>query len=335
MEYSKVTTPVRVGLIGCGGIAYAHTEAYSKIENVKLTAAFDTHRPAAESLAATFNGKAFDSIEALADAGVDAVSICTPPGTHLRCVEPFLKRGIAVMCEKPLAATLADAEALSKIVRAGKAPFMIGFCHRYHGPIIELKKLIDQGTLGNALMMRVIFAGLGRFISNHRVNPALSGGGCLIDNGAHAIDLVRFLAGEPTQTQAMIGKTNPSLAVEDVCVMQLTCGNGALIQISSSYAMPAGQSTLEFYGSEGSARVPYGTHNLPDLSYRLRDHPEPIIVDCTAHPDRFFAELSHFIECVRTGAQPAITADDGLQASRIVDAAYRSATISQAIITDY
>lgn len=326
MKAKKATEPeLRVGIIGCGNIARAHVRAYASVGGNRIVAVCDAAPDAASALAESTGAAVMRSAVEMATRGdIDAVSVCTPPAAHFDACVPFLDAGIAVLCEKPLGVDERDAERLAVAARGSNAVFMTAFCHRFHPPIVKVKNMIDSGTLGKVLLFRNIFAGLADLAGNHRLDPKMSGGGPLIDHCSHSFDLFRFLVGEPTAVRAMAGNVLQELPIEDFGMIHLSVDNCSFGEITGSYSLPASDSCVEIYGSEGVAKVGYGGAGQPDLSYRLKGSPEWTLVDMSDRPDRFSGEIAHFLSCVRTGATPAVTAEDGLSASRIVAAAYKS-----------
>ncbi len=319
------TGRLRVGIVGCGGIARAHLAGYNSAANADVVYVYDVSRKAAQQFAAECGAQVAASPEDMAGAGLDAVSVCTPPATHLQVCKPFLGAGVPVLCEKPLEADARTAARLEVAVRARGTPFMTAYCHRFHPAIVELKALIDAGRLGKPLFFRNIFGGYFELKGNHRARPALSGGGSVIDNCSHSVDLFRHLAGEPTEVQATTGNVLQRAAVEDFGVLLLGVRGKVFGEITSSYSLKVCGNWVEWYGTLGTALVSYWNPGQPDLVYRLAGESEWTIVDCSAHPDRFSAEVAHFLDCVQTGARPLVTAADGYRASRVIDAAYRSA----------
>ncbi len=316
---------VRVGIVGCGGIAREHLAAY-RAAGATIVSVFDVKTAAAAAFAAETGARAAASLVEMAERDRPAaVSVCTPPGVHLDNCRPLLAAGIGVLCEKPLAATLADATALAAAAAASKAPFMVAYCHRFHPPVIELKTLIAAGTLGTPLLFRNIFAGYMDLVGNHRVNKALSGGGTMIDNGSHSSDLFRHLAGEPTAVQALTATVMQKIPVEDFALIHLRTAGAAHGEITLSHSLKVAGNWVEWYGTKGTAVISYWNEGFPDLAYRLEGQDAWTPVDTANHPDRFEGEIRHFLDCVRTGKPPVVGAADGLAAARIMDAAYRSA----------
>ncbi|MBA2482474.1 MAG: Gfo/Idh/MocA family oxidoreductase [Planctomycetes bacterium] len=322
---------VRIGIVGCGGIARAHLTAYRAIPGVEVAAVYDVSPTACESFAREAGAIAATSLAAMADMRLDAVSICTPPGARIDCCRPFLSAGIAVLCEKPLAVDGAAARELATLAAASTSLFMTAFCHRFHGPVLELKKLIDSGTLGQPVLVRMVFAGRFELQGNHRCDPKLAGGGCIMDNGTHAVDLFRFLVGDIGEIQAMTATAVQDAAVEDVGTIGLRSTSGVLAEIATSFSAPSGANWIEWFASAGTARVSYWNAGHPDLAYCLAGTDAWVPIDCSAYPSRFEGQLRHFIACVRSGSRPSPTVDDGLAASLAIAGAYASARSGERI----
>jgi predicted dehydrogenase len=316
---------LRIGIVGCGGIARAHLTAYRAIPGVEVASVFDVASAVAAAFAAEAGIAAAPSLAALAASGIDAVSICTPPGARIDCCRPFLAAGIAVLCEKPLAADASAARELATLARASRSPFMTAFCHRFHGPVLELKKLVASGRLGKAVLVRTIFASRFELAGNHRSDPRLAGGGCIMDNGTHAVDLFRFLVGDVGEVQAMMGTIVQESPVEDVGAVALRSTSGVIGELATSFSTPNGAAWIEWYGSAGTARVSYWNAGYPDLSYVLAGTQSWIPIDCAAHPSRFEGQARHFVDCLRSATAPSPSVEDGLATSLVIEGAYESA----------
>ncbi|MEX0745263.1 MAG: Gfo/Idh/MocA family oxidoreductase [Phycisphaeraceae bacterium] len=316
---------LEIGIIGCGSIARSHIKAYREIGGNRVSWVYDVSAPAAEALAAEMGAEVAPSVAWLAhESGVDAVSVCSPPGAHLEACLPLLQAGVAVLCEKPLAATVEHAAQLAAAVEHTSSVFMVGYCHRFHPPVVRLKQLIDAGELGRPILFLCTFSGQLNIINNHRGDRTLSGGGCLMDNGAHAIDLLRHLFGEPTNVQALASNVVQDRAVEDVSAVQLQVGS-AVAQIVNSYSTPVAANRLEWIGDRGAAVINYFEPGVAELLYRTSVDAGWKPVDCSGLRHRLIAEVEHFVECVRTGHEPLVGVADGLRANQLVEQAYQSA----------
>jgi predicted dehydrogenase len=256
---------------------------------------------------------------------IDVVSICTPPVAHAELVEQAIAAGLAIICEKPLANTLANAERIERMVRESGALLTVGFCHRFQPHIEVMRQMIADGAIGTPMTFRNRFAGLkADAATTWFSNPAMSGGGPLMDTSVHSVDLFRDLIGDPVHVAAMTSTRDtehgPALATEDTAALLLQTADGTIGVIESSWRTPVGEWSVTVYGTGGTLEMDYGTMTL-------RHCPAGGEWQAVAVPegDRFARELGHFLDVWRGEAEPRVTVADGVAASRILDAAYRSA----------
>lgn len=315
----------RVGIIGLGGIGRTHIASW-RANGITPVAFADAVPHAVEAALTEHGGKGFTSgLDLIRSGSGDIISICTPPASHRELAIAAAQAGVAVLCEKPLARTLEDAEAIVASVKASGTLFSVGFCHRFEPAIEKLKALIDAGELGDIMTFRNRFGGL--MANAHKTwfsNPEISGGGALADTSIHSIDLFRHLVGDPVQVQAMTSTREtahgPALTVEDTGVITLQTADGALGIIESSWRTPPGEWTVTVYGTKGTAIVDYG-----DETFQLIRADGAIEQPKVEFGTRFDREIAHLLACWRGETEPRVTVHDGLAANRILDAAYRSA----------
>ena len=319
---------LRIGIVGCGNVAKNHLIGYQAAKDVDVVSVFDVSERSAQTFAQqtkACGARVAKSLQEMVTKDkVEAVSICTPPAFHWQSAKPFLAARIPIYCEKPLELNVTTAARFAAAAKKSGTRFMMGFNHRFFGPIIELKKLIKTGTLGKPLLFRNIFGGMLKLKGNHRADPKLSGGGCLIDHCSHSLDLFRHLVGEPTHVQAWAGNVMQKAAIEDFGMIHLSVGERAFGEITGSYSLPAVGNWVEWHGTKGSAVVSYWNEGHPDLAYRITGG-KWIPVDCSRHlENRYVSAIQYFVKCVRTKKVPCISAEDGMRTSRIVAAAYKS-----------
>jgi predicted dehydrogenase len=313
-------TPFRIALVGCGGIARAHVDAFTAA-GAQVAGVCDPLPAAASALAASTGATVAADALALAASGIDLAVICSPPAAHPDGCLPFLTCGIAVLCEKPLAVDGPSAAALEATARQHGTPLFVALCHRWHAPLVRLKDLLASGTIGRPLHARVQFAGRLELAGGHRADRRLAGGGVLIDNGSHAVDLIRCLLGEPRTVSATIANLAQMVAVEDFAQVHLA-GDGWAAEITTGFSLPEAENYIEVHGERGRAVVSYGIPGHPQLAWWTPDGAGSD--DCAGAPDRFRAQAAAVIAALRTG-RPAGNAADGTAAARIIDAAYASA----------
>lgn len=318
---------IRVAVVGAGGIAGAHLRAYtSQAQRCEIVGIADVDETAARTRAAEYGGLPFaDGIVMLDQLQPEAVSICTPPKFRIPFVEAAAKYGIAVLCEKPPARTLAETEAIVDAMRGSILQF--AFCHRFHAPLIAAQDLIRSGKLGalaqieNRFAFRFARAGKSWF-----TDADIAGGGILIDTLVHSIDIFRALTGQEVETaQAVLSSTLP-LEVEDSASLVLRSSGGVLGTLNCSWVTPIADSFVRIHGSEGAAVIDYDA--AAGLRYKLADDAgwtEPPI----DAPDRFARQAAHFLDCVEGKTSPLVSGEDGLAVMRVIETAYESAGVAR------
>ena len=318
------TDPLRLALVGAGGIGRAHRNAWSKVPNVQIVAVVDTDLARAEAMAAEVGAKAFaDHAAMLCAVKPEAVDVCTPPAMHRPVVVDCLGAGTHVICEKPLADTPPDAFAITEAAEASGKLLMTAFCHRFHPPVARLKQLIDAGALGKIGMFRNRFAGPFKGIEDVWFSKLeIAGGGCLMDTSAHSVDLFRFLVGEVKRAQGAGTLINQKLqpGIEDTAAMLLQSKSGAIGVIEASWTLQGGVNVIEVYGTEGVAEV----HYWDGFPSRYKTVGMDAWEALPEEGDRFVGELTHFAHAVRGECELSVTGHDGLRAVEVIYEAYAS-----------
>ena len=311
---------VRVGIVGCGGMGSTHASAYQNDGRAELVGFVDVDKKRAVELAKRFGGRAYSGVtQMLERQRPEAVSVCTPPNSHAEAALAALKAGAHVLCEKPLAMTAAQARKMVASAKRSGRLLSTAFRHRFYGPVVGAKQLIDSGRLGDVLMFRNRFAGLismqGRWFADKKV----SGGGSIIDTSIHSIDLFRFLVGEPSLVAACAATLGQNISVEDSSAILLQTPEGTIGVIEACWSSPFSDSVIQIYGSKGAALVDY---SRGELRYRAGDMK---VWRAARFPEATFqSEVSHFLDCVLGLASPIVTGEDGLRGMIIAEAAYRS-----------
>lgn len=317
---------LRIGIVGCGGISRAHARAYGEAGGARVTQVYDISDDVAIARAKEYGASPAPSLQAMVESGeLDAVSVCTPPVAHTDNCAPFLKAGIPVLCEKPLEVDAARAGRLATLVRRTGTPFMVAFCHRFHPPVIAAKRVLARGTIGRPLLFRCTFAGVYPLGGNHRADPAVSGGGCVADNAAHAVDLYRFLVGEVRAVQAQTAHLVQRVKAEDFGMLFLKGDKGSVGEVLVSYSTYGADNVVQVFGSRGTVTINYWVPGRPDLVVQVAGEKEPRPIELKDSPDRFVGEVRHFLDCVRRHRSPSVTIADGLRNAQIITAAYASA----------
>jgi predicted dehydrogenase len=333
--------PLGVGLIGCGDIAPTHAKALTQTAAVKLAACMDVVEASAKSLAEEYHVPyATDVGELLARPEVDAVTIATPAFTHADLAEQAAGAGKAVLCEKPLAASLADADCMIAACAQARVALATCFPLRYLGAAKWTKELLRTGALGKVIEIRLRNLGekkesywtggfSGRTITDWRKSKEHSGGGVVITNLIHHLDLARGITGlEVTRAYSETGTFLTPVEVEDLGVAVLRYDNGAVgvVEGCSCFSGGAAEPEVSLLAEKGQVR--FGLWSGKCEAYLTE---ETCGLPAREWASREFEDSSHvelyeaFAAAVKAGQPPPITGEDGWKALEIVLAIYQSA----------
>jgi len=320
--------PVRIALIGAGGIAQAHSRAILNHPNrVKCVALCDVSEANLESLGKLYADKpaAFsDWKEMLRDSslGIEAVVICLPHHLHAPAILDALAAGKHVLCEKPLCTDLDEADRLVEAVNASGLVFMPGHNQLCSPFVRRAKEMIEQGVIGNVRWLRATecFHNPGVGHGGHwRTNAKLQGGGELIDTGYHPTYSLLYLAGAPvTAIRSVMSRFEVTLEGEDSASMLLQFANGAIGEVTTSwaYARPHGAYPLHMIGDNGQIFGNRGT-----LFHLPKGYQEPARIELTRHADAvemFIEQMACFADCVRGLARPLHSVEESREVLRII-----------------
>jgi predicted dehydrogenase len=346
---------IRLGIAGTGRIARSvHLAGFRRMaDRGELVSAFDIDAGRLAQAAKDFDiPHAYTSFEQLLDGpALDAVTICTPPNAHAPLALQAFARGLHVLCEKPAAIAAADAVRMVQAARAADRVLMIGFQNRFSRACQALKRLIDDGALGEIYYARALalrrrgLPGWGGFTSK-----ALSGGGPMMDIGVHALDRMLYLLGGPTPV-TVFGATYRKLAtrpgfnsfgpwdpatvdVEDFATAQVRFATGATLLLEASWMLNIASSAsgtllcgtlggaeldplkvfTEQHGMLFDMALPEGTWPGPEPLQTIQD-----------------AKLAHFLDCIERGTPPIVTPQEIVGVAQILEAVYRSAETGEAV----
>jgi len=333
--------PVRIGIIGCGSIAQsAHLPAIARLPGiVRLVAAADLNEEAARKAAAPFGADWYtDYRQILARADVDMVVLCTPEFAHREQVEAAAAAGKHILSEKPMAKTVAEADAMIEAARRAGVRLMIGHSRRFTGRYQEVRRAIDAGDIGEVRVVREnerrSRPPLDRTSSTYW-NPQHWTGdprfsvGAILTNGIHEADLLRWFAGaEPVRVFAEHKITRPGNQVPDFITFTVNFANGAVASAEVSNCLPPGYPSyhqLEVHGTRGALRSK--DHDQQALA-RFRDEGEdhPDSYRLLLHvQDAYVSELSQFVDAWRRDQPVPLPAEEARAALRLALAADESA----------
>lgn len=312
----------KLGIIGVGGIARAYLEALQDSPHVAVSAIADVREDVARATAESIGCAGYGSHEELADVGdCEAVLVCTPPSTHADIVSGCIERGLAVLCEKPFALDTSTALQMVDLAVQHGVLLTMASKFRYVDDIIRAKRIVDAGILGDIVLFENAFTSRVDMSGRWNSDPTISGGGVLVDNGTHSVDILRYFLGPIAQVQAVEGKRAQSLAVEDTAQMFIQSVDGVMGTIDLSWSLNKDRSSyVEVHGTEGTIRVGWG-----GSSFRQAGSPAWVTFGTGYRKlEALRRQVENFCAALSGREQLLITAEDAIASVEVVQAAYTS-----------
>jgi predicted dehydrogenase len=356
----KKDRPVRVGIVGVGGIGEVHVKAFQALAGVEIVAVCDASAPRVDDIRAKYDIRHghTDWQDLVERKDIDVVSVATPNYLHMPVTVAALNAGKHVLSEKPLARTAAEGQAMVDAAVANDRVLSVSFNHRYRGDVRTLKQVIDAGTLGRVYYAKSFWLrrqGVpfwGGWFSKHE----LAGGGPLIDLGVHMLDMTLYLLGEPEPT-AVSGAVYSELAprgrgslhplqgefdVEDLSVVFVRLEGGGTLLLEASwagYGHHMDDFGVELFGTDAGAQLENREWKNTD-TLRIFTDVAGIPTVSTPRVDRLGKDEGHvgairdFLDVVL--GDPAEwkhhRGHAGLKRARIIEAAYESAKAGREIV---
>lgn len=323
---------MNVGIIGAGGVSLFHYQGYTAA-GATIAAIADANPLALAARQKEWNiPKGYGTWEELvADPTIEAVSVCLPNALHHPVTLAAARAGKHVLCEKPLSLSLDKAREMIDVCREAGVVLQTGHHLRSDSAALHTKKLIDSGVLGRITFMRLRQAhdwGGAKTVRDTFGKLANSGGGTLLDNGCHMMDLARYFGGDVKQIYANTATLGFDVEVEDTSVATLTFASGAIGSVENAWTATGWEQAFWIYGTDGSSEYSNRTNVL---THRFRSSAgttfgEPDIAHITfggfeAHRA---CEID-FLAAIRGEREVVCTGEDGLEAVRLVLAGYESA----------
>jgi predicted dehydrogenase len=318
MPAQSVKFPVRVALIGCGGISGAHVPAFTKYrDKLRISALCDIKPEALKRRSESFGGvaKQFSDWKVMLkemDGDIDAVDICLPHHLHGPAILDAADAGKHILCEKPMCISLQEADAIAAAVNKAGVTYMSAHNQLFMPVVQEAKRIIDAGEIGSVRFIRsqdCFIAGQARREDwGWRADLKTQGGGELIDTGYHPTYRLLHLAGSPVQAvRGTMSRFIQPIDGEDTASVQVRFANGVIGEVLTSWAMnnPFGTHQIHVVGSKGQI---FGSENT---LYHLPLHfSEPAKRTFNA-VDTFEAELKHFADALHHGTRPLHSVEEG------------------------
>ena len=336
--------PVHVGILGGGGISDTHARAATQIDGVQIVAVGGANPSKVKALADRHAAAAYGDVDALLrHRPMQVLLIGTPSALHAEPGVAAARAGLHVLVEKPLDVTLAKADAVIRACADAGVKLGVFFQDRFAPDLVKLKAALDQGALGRPLLAsaRVKWWRPAEYYSASRWRGklALDGGGAVMNQGVHTVDLLLWLWGDVKRVFARQAAAFHAIEVEDTLVATLEFQNGALATFeATTAAFPGYPRQIELSGSEGTISVQQDRIASADLRTPRVDlvggkasenaaASSPIVSDVRGHK----AVIEDFLRAIQTGAEPRCNGAEGRRSVVLVEALYRSARTGEPV----
>jgi UDP-N-acetyl-2-amino-2-deoxyglucuronate dehydrogenase len=320
--------PIRMGLIGCGGISRAHARGYQNLpELFQVTATCDVVEENAAERGKQLGAERIytDYEKMLREADIDAVDICLPHDLHAEVSNSALEAGKHVMVEKPIAITLEEADSMIAAAEKAGTVLMVALNERYDPAHERIRQMISDGTLGQLLCIRIDHNQNVKLPEGHWIRSRDQlGGGVLIGSGIHRVDLLRWFGGEVVRVANFQVEWPERMEGEVAAVMSVLFESGCIGEVTAIWAVRKAPwyEGVWVYGTEGSI------YRLNGLFW---DSPDGYVKLDIPEADSFTEELRHFGQCILSGHKPLTSGEEARRSLEVVLAAYRSADAGQII----
>lgn len=322
--------------MGCGMVAVTHADSITGCEGASLVGVFDRGEERCAAFAKRYGVRTYASYgEMLSDEEIDAVCICTPSGLHAEQAIAALQAHKHVVLEKPMALNTADAERVVAAAERAHCLLTVISQYRFYEDVVRVKRLIEQGAFGT-LSLCDLYMKYWRDPSYYaestwRGTWTMDGGGALMNQGIHGVDLMRYLLGDARVLKGRARTVLHDIEVEDnaLALVEYDCGAMGVIEASTA-AYPGFSRRIEIHGSRGYALLVNATLEKLFIDGEM-------MVDRSIAPDAgtssdptklshvgHLLQMENFVKAIRGEASLVSTARDGMEAVRLIESVYRS-----------
>lgn len=350
---------LRVGIAGCGNIADNHFQAYNSLGGVEVVGVCDVDLGRAELFAAERSIlHAVGSVADLLDLDIDTISVCTPHPTHEQVVVEAAQRGVHILCEKPIAISSDSARRMTAAAKEAGVKLGVLFQRRFWPAARKLRDAIDDGRIGQPILgsCSILLHRDSAYYGSAawRGTWETDGGGVLMTQGIHYIDLLQWYMGDVVEASAQIRTLvfKDEIEVEDVAVATLSFASGAVATVTATTgADPSIGARVHIIGSGGASasvsEFPEGAEGVCDLWAvpGEADHVDLFdkglgtnipIAQINAELMPFHRlQVADFVAAVLNDTEPAVTGEEALKSLEIIAAIYESARLGRPVQPHY
>jgi predicted dehydrogenase len=312
---------LKFGLIGTGAIAQSYFAAFKQTELAELVGVADVNEAAAQAVADEMGCSAHTDFEALAKAhDLDAVIICTPPITHPDITCYMLEHDVHVLCEKPMSIDVASAERMAATAHDTGKLLTMASKFRYVEDVQKARQLMADGVIGDVVLFENAFTARVDMSERWNSKKEISGGGVLIDNGTHSLDIMRFFLGPLNDVQVIEGLRSKNMDVDETVRIFARSESGVLGSIDLSWSINKElASFINIYGTKGTIFVGWG-----ESKYKCNGDDWTVFGSGYNKVKAFQNQIENFSRAIRGEEDLLIKAEDGVASVAAVEAAYKA-----------
>ncbi|GBG09416.1 oxidoreductase [Paenibacillus agaridevorans] len=326
---------VRFAIVGCGVIADIHAQGINQLEETVLSAVCDADEEKGRAFADKFGAKYYASYEEmLADPDIEVVNICTPSGMHPEHTMLAARAGKHIICEKPLAIKLDDLLHMIRVCKEENVKLATVFPRRMAPAAQYVKQLLGEGKLGKLTLCDAyvkIYRSQQYYDSaGWRGTWAVDGGGAMMNQGIHIVDLLQWFAGPVRTIYGKACALQRSIEVEDTAVSALTFEGGGLgVMVMTTTSNPELGQRIELHGERGT--LVYEDDQIKQLLIDGEAVELPAFEPFAVLPDGHRIQIRDMAYAVREGREPIVTGEDGIHALQMILGTYESSRIGKEI----
>ena len=313
---------LKFALIGAGGIAQTYAQAFQISESCRLVAVADVREESAKAFAEPFGAKSFADYKALAEnSEIDAVIISTPPNSHPEIAMYFMNRGIHVLCEKPLCLSVAEAKQMIETAEKMNIVFTMATKFRYCEDVVKAKAILASGVLGEVVQFENAFTAKVDMSKRWNSNKEVAGGGVLIDNGTHSVDIIRYFLGAITDILALETSGTQNLTVDENVKMLAKTANGVAASVDLTWGINKElPNFISVYGTNGTLHIGWR-----ESKYKLNSSPDwNVFGKGYDKVQAFRSKIENFRNAIVDGEELLTKPADALASVEVIEAAYKS-----------
>jgi predicted dehydrogenase len=324
---------LRFGLVGAGAVAQSYLQAFEGCDEAKVVGVADSRVDAADRVAERMRCRGYDRVDRMIEnCQLDAAIVCTPPVTHPDICTQLVENKIHVLCEKPFSIDEEGAHRMLDAAHKAGVKLTMASKFRYVEDVIRAKSIVSSGVLGDLILFENVFAHRVDMATRWNSRPETAGGGVLIDNGTHSVDLMRYFLGPLAEVHALEGRRSQGLLVEETVSLFVRSVSGVICNIDLSWSITKQRdSYLDIYGSRGAVSIGWKKSSYLDFS-----HGKWVAFGRGYNKIKAFrSQIENFARAIREEEPLLITAEDATASVNIIESAYKALRQNQWVPVSY